>query len=1698
MPLRRCTKDGQGGWQWGDAGVCYIGPLARQRALKQAAAIKATGYTGNQRKPTQADLDAPAVGPKANPLALDPTRTTMLRRRYMAEMNRRFRALRGAIWQTLVKEDALGLGKGKPLMLQNAAAPGLVVNNKWAFLSDPEKADAFQNWFEQQVEQDIFAPIPGAAPVTPADLAEPAPTIDPEAGWQAEFVESSYMKGVTQAYADTHAEAMAAGLSPAVFEGGQQAFLASSFSGRVRTSKLKLLAQRNFQQLKGVTAAMGQALNRILSDGLVAGHNPTKIAKAMNKEIEGLTKKRALTIAKTEIIHAHAEGQLDSFSELGVEEVGALAEWATAGDGKVCDKCSPLEGAILTIKEARGLIPRHPNCRCMWLPAGVGEATTGQTWAKDIIDDAFRLSMKRETGEQDGKKARAKSKWLGSTKKIKDKGKLKPTKKNKTKAAADLEAKKAAKAAESAAAKAKAAELAAARAAAKAKAAELTAKKKAAGKQMADLKERYGLQDPSLFGVDPEGVAVLTPAGEAALKKAKGAKAHSKKVKVGMAKGHFTKKHGVGADGIKVTPAGDTVLTFSGKVEAIKGMGFTGIDDPLFEGPAVAEFIAAKDIVAQKEAILKIKHPLYKKLPTPTPTDPALKQWLESSHIKHRALGKADLTKMPGWGGDGPKSYGGVIMDEKGRVLLREPKGHFGGYSWTWPKGGAKPGQNPVQAALDEVAEETGHKGRIVGMLNGGFEGGTSTLNMFIMKSDGFDHTKMDAETKGLRWVTKEEAAKLIKTSKNKKGRDRDLAILEAAYADADTNKTMPIAKSPTMGTGVQVPFFEKMAEAPKPKPKPAAGQPELPQDMADLKYVKTLQGSTRPTLQEDRQGKRWVVKQASQGGLEPDHIKSEALADQLYQTLGYDVPAGHIVNTADGPAKITEFLDGQTLSDWKRGKTKAQREAVYEKLHDGFIADALFANHDVAGLSFDNIFIGDDGTPYRIDNGGALLYRAQGQPKQDFGRVVRELESMRGPKNRNAVTAEIFANLPEAKMHKQIRHIASKRADLRRVIAQSDIDAAKKLQLLETVDERIDYLQGLLPKADPVDTSKRVRGGRRDVAAYEVDAEFVDRVKKSRVNGVSLAGDARDVEDNDVLVWEQKDAAGDDTTRISMKLTAEGSQKVEAALKQVMDAAEVTATRGPAPTLDPKKNPQYINDQTNGYFEKIKKGYKTAYTHRNNGAYNETTLQEMADAASFLEWLAENGTGEDAEMARYYVPHAKAVQDAVKAGKKATVPGGAPMMDAYIPRKLREQDKPAKDTPPPTGMKAKLVPVRRTANDFSNGFALEKTDANYPKNALPGQEYIIDAGDGVQINFMPRQASDSTEQRAGLALEGTFEVTLAGGMTPDQMTKAKALARTMGIDLDPPTPEFEESLYIHRTIAARGRDKKGRGRAEYNRIWKDDSLTDAQRVAKQKAWVSKNMGIDLPDEPTEWYDPAGRTSTSVGDGRRQWAAWDMTAEAVAKELPKENYVIQHTVGGLQDTSRGRVEGALKAMLQSGGELTSTTQRLRKGVPIFDKYGNQIGDTPTADINTGGATTAFTRLRKRRDSERVHGIFFKMRNVRRADAVHYQKDKYGALSYRNTSEHMQTVDRMKSATERIGNELLFKNGISLLDEIDVIRVWDDEERDKVLDIFKENKVTHMPDGRPVAEIVIRDRFRDANRKYDAYGFEERGRDEAIK
>jgi 8-oxo-dGTP pyrophosphatase MutT (NUDIX family) len=132
-------------------------------------------------------------------------------------------------------------------------------------------------------------------------------------------------------------------------------------------------------------------------------------------------------------------------------------------------------------------------------------------------------------------------------------------------------------------------------------------------------------------------------------------------------------------------------------------------------------------------------------------------------------------------------SYGGVVFDDVGRVLLRRPREEFDGYVWTFAKGRPEPGETPEAAALREVQEETGVQTAIIGQVPGAFRGGTGGNVYFLMRVlsiGSFD----PGETAEVAWATPGEAEALIQQTRNVLGRERDLAVLRAAASmRADT-----------------------------------------------------------------------------------------------------------------------------------------------------------------------------------------------------------------------------------------------------------------------------------------------------------------------------------------------------------------------------------------------------------------------------------------------------------------------------------------------------------------------------------------------------------------------------------------------------------------------------------------------------------------------------------------------------------------------------------------------------------------------------------------------------------------------------------------------------------------------------------------------------------------------------------------------
>lgn len=291
--------------------------------------------------------------PKVDPLKRDPSRTAGLRQQMTGEINTRFGKLKAAIREFIVVEDQLGL---KPLasdipfgkQVDLSVAGQLPTVNKYRFATDDQKMEGFKSWFKQQVDAGILE------------------TDNPTEPWTSTYVKSAYKSAAIRSYTEVHKETL--GKAAGFYEGSKAQFLLDAFDSPEAVSKIKLITTRAFDQLKGVTADMDKRISMVLGNAMAGGWGAAKTAKALNDEVVELGQTRAKVIARTELVHAHAEGQLDSFELLGVEDVGLNAEWKTAGDDRVCPRCQAKAGTIYKIKDARRLIPLHPNCRCAWVP----------------------------------------------------------------------------------------------------------------------------------------------------------------------------------------------------------------------------------------------------------------------------------------------------------------------------------------------------------------------------------------------------------------------------------------------------------------------------------------------------------------------------------------------------------------------------------------------------------------------------------------------------------------------------------------------------------------------------------------------------------------------------------------------------------------------------------------------------------------------------------------------------------------------------------------------------------------------------------------------------------------------------------------------------------------------------------------------------------------------------------------------------------------------------------------------------------------------------------------------------------------------------------------------------------------------------------------------------------------------------------
>lgn len=220
--------------------------------------------------------------------------------------------------------------------------------------------------------------------------------------------------------------------------------------------------------------------------------------------------------------------------------------------------------------------------------------------------------------------------------------------------------------------------------------------------------------------------------------------------------------------------------------------------------------------------------------------------------------------------------------------------------------------------------------------------------------------------------------------------------------------------------------------------------------DASKLKFGKAAGGSNGARFADHADGSKWLVK--SYNGDE-DRVAAEVASNAIYRHMGARVPEAGRIKLRNGKHALSyPLVDGKPRPyAFKNGEPS-------EEIGKHFMTDALLANWDVAGLEDDNILWDPEGKPFRVDQGGTLSYRAQGQ-KKPFGPEVKEVESLMKPGKQGARSSKVS---PES-MRKQAAEIAER---LTPAVIDGILESArfrdKKLQaeIAEALKGRVEWMR--------------------------------------------------------------------------------------------------------------------------------------------------------------------------------------------------------------------------------------------------------------------------------------------------------------------------------------------------------------------------------------------------------------------------------------------------------------------------------------------------------------------------------------------------------------------------------------------------------------------------------------------------------------
>jgi hypothetical protein len=198
------------------------------------------------------------------------------------------------------------------------------------------------------------------------------------------------------------------------------------------------------------------------------------------------------------------------------------------------------------------------------------------------------------------------------------------------------------------------------------------------------------------------------------------------------------------------------------------------------------------------------------------------------------------------------------------------------------------------------------------------------------------------------------------------------------------------------------------------------------PIDTSAMQRVGGQMGSNPAGIYQDDLGRRFYVKSLET----PAHARNEWLAAKLYELAG--APTLRYVPTQAADQIATELVQLDKREVAQLSEAERRQAQHWLGVH------AWAANWDVAGFHGDNQGVAN-GLVLTLDVGGALAFRAQGDPKgQAFGTCVDELDALRCDQG-NPHALRLFGDMSAEAIDQAIMVVAQIRDEqIRQVITDN------------------------------------------------------------------------------------------------------------------------------------------------------------------------------------------------------------------------------------------------------------------------------------------------------------------------------------------------------------------------------------------------------------------------------------------------------------------------------------------------------------------------------------------------------------------------------------------------------------------------------------------------------------------------------------